>query len=81
LSIRIRTHIEQEEAGVLAPLAARMTDEELVDLGGLLESGRAKAPTRPHRYVAGAGLGARLSRLVAGPLDKTRDAPPGRRIG
>jgi hemerythrin superfamily protein len=81
LIIDVRTHIEQEEAGVLPALAARMTHEELVDLGYLLESSRGKAPTRPHRHLAGAGVGARLSRLMAAPIDKTRDKLSGRTSG
>ncbi len=69
----IRSHIEMEEDRVLPALRAHLTREELVDLGGLLESARTKAPTRPHRHVAGSGPGARLSRRVVGPLDRTRD--------
>ncbi len=79
LVVTVRTHIEEEEAGVLPALAARMTHEELVDLGRLLESARAKAPTRPHRHAVATGVGARLSRVLVGPLDKTRDALSGRR--
>jgi hypothetical protein len=81
LIVDVRTHMEQEEAAVLPALAARMTHEELVDLGRLLESGRIKAPTRPHPHVAGAGAGARLSQLVAKPIDKARDAVAERRTG
>jgi hypothetical protein len=81
LIVDARTHMEQEEAAVLPALAARMTREELVDLGGLLASARVKAPTRPHPHVVGAGAGARLTQLVAKPIDKARDALAGRRAG
>lgn len=74
LVLAVRTHIEAEEAGLLPALAARMTPEELVDLGGELESARRKAPTRPHRHTVATGAGARFSRVLVGPMDKTRDA-------
>jgi hemerythrin superfamily protein len=79
LAATVRTHIEEEETGVLPALAARMTPEELVDLGRLLDAARAKAPTRPHRHAVATGVGARLSSRVVAPLDKTRDALSGRR--
>jgi hemerythrin superfamily protein len=74
LTLTVRTHIEQEEGGVLPALAARMTAEELIDLGVRLDSAWAKAPTRPHRHAVAVGTGARISSLVAGPLDKARDS-------
>lgn len=70
----LRAHIEEEEAAVLPALAARMTHEELVDLGERLETASAKAPTRPHPHAAGAGAGARLSSLLVRPVDRARDA-------
>lgn len=79
LVVDVRTHIEQEEAAILPALVARMTHEELVDLGDLLETARTKAPTRPHPHVAGSGTGAKLTRLAAKPIDKARDALTGRR--
>jgi hemerythrin superfamily protein len=79
LVITVRTHIEGEEAGVLPALAARLTHEELVDLGLQMDTARAKAPTRPHRHTVATGAGARLSRVVVGPMDKTRDALSKRR--
>jgi hemerythrin superfamily protein len=79
LVITVRTHIEAEEAGVLPALAARMTREELIDLGLQLEVARAKAPTRPHRHSVATGVGARVSRVVVGPMDRTRDALSKRR--
>lgn len=79
LIISTRTHIAEEEASVLPPLAARMTREELVDLGDRLERASKKAPTRPHPHMAGAGAGGRLSSLLTRPIDKARDALAGRR--
>jgi Hemerythrin HHE cation binding domain len=74
-----RTLIEHEEAGVLPALAARMTHEELVDLGAMLESARTKAPSRPHRHAVATGAGARMSRWFVAPVDRARDALQGRR--
>lgn len=69
-----RSHMEWEEDTVLACLSERLTGEELTVLGCQLASARQHAPTRPHPHIAGVGAGARLSRRLAGPLDKTRDA-------
>lgn len=75
----VRAHMQEEESQLLPELAARMTPEELIDLGSLLQRARGKAPTRPHPHIAGAGIGARVSRLVAGPVDGVRDVVSGRR--
>lgn len=48
LVVDTRTHMEQEERTVLSALAARLTDEELVELGSKLTAAQAKAPSRPH---------------------------------
>jgi hemerythrin superfamily protein len=74
----VRTHIAEEEGMLLPSMRSRMTEEERRSLGRALESGKGRAPTRPHSHIAGAGLGARMARLVAAPLDKTRDAISGR---
>jgi hypothetical protein len=52
LTVNIRNHIEQEEAAILPALPARMTHEELVDLGERLETATVKAPTRPHPHIS-----------------------------
>lgn len=74
----VRTHVAEEEGTVFASMRARMTVEERAALGRSLELGKRKAPTHPHSHIAGTGLGARLSRMVAAPLDKTRDKLSGR---
>ncbi len=75
----IRTHVAEEEGSVFPALRARLSPQELAELGSRLETARRRAPTRPHPHVAGAGLGARLSRMVAGPLDRARDTVTRRR--
>lgn len=75
----VRTHVAEEETEILPALRLHLADEELRMLGARLAAARHGAPTRPHAHAAGAGFGARVSRLVAGPLDRTRDALAGRR--
>jgi hemerythrin superfamily protein len=75
----VRAHIAEEEGTAFPALRVRMADAELAELGRTLVEAKSKAPTRPHSHVTGAGLGARLSRAFAAPLDKTRDALAGRR--
>lgn len=75
----VRTHVAEEEGSVLPALRAHLSQPELVRLAADLQAARAKAPTRPHPHAAGAGFGARVSRLIAAPLDKSRDALAGRR--
>ena len=79
LPILVRTHVAEEESGILPALRAHLAPEEVLMLGRQLSDARRHAPTRPHAHVAGAGLGARMARVVAGPLDRTRDAISGRR--
>lgn len=75
---QVRGHFEEERVA-LELLRDRLAAEELVALGRTLQAAKAKAPTRPHTHLAGAGAGARLSRMVAAPLDRARDALTGRR--
>jgi hemerythrin superfamily protein len=79
LTRRVGAHMDREESAVLPALAAHMSDEELIDLGDTLASARAKAPTRAHPKLAGAGPAARWSRRIIGPVDGVRDAVSRRR--
>lgn len=74
----LRTHVAEEEGSLFPALRAHLSGQELVELAGQLCSARRSAPTRPHPHVAGAGLSARMARLVAGPLDRARDSLAGR---
>jgi hemerythrin-like domain-containing protein len=75
----IRTHIVEEEGAVLPAARAHLTMEERAELGAAMAAARKSAPSRPHSHVGGAGFGARLSRLVVGPVDRARDAVSRRR--
>lgn len=75
----VRTHVAEEEGSILPALRAHLSEPELARLAADLRAARPKAPTRPHPHTAGAGFGARVSRLIAAPLDKSRDALAGRR--
>ena len=79
LPVLVRTHVAEEESNIIPALRVHLAPEEIAMLGRQLSDARRHAPTRPHAHTAGAGLGARMSRLVAGPLDRTRDAIAGRR--
>jgi hemerythrin superfamily protein len=79
LILLVRTHIAEEEGVLFPSMRARMAEAEPAELPETLREARSKAPTRPHSHVGGAGLGARLSRIVPAPLDKARDALTGRR--
>lgn len=69
----VRFHIADEESALVV-VQTRMAPEELVALGRALDSAKARAPTRPHAHIAGAGPGARLSWKLLTPLDRIRDA-------
>ncbi len=78
LSPLVRKHFAEEEGDLFPALRARMSAEGLAELGEKMAAARAKAPTRPHRWLGGTGAGTRLSRLVSRPVDRARDALSGR---
>lgn len=73
-----RSHMAEEEGSLFPALRSHLSAQELAELAGQLNSARRSAPTRPHPHVAGAGVSARMARLVAGPLDRARDTLAGR---
>lgn len=74
----VRTHFAEEEGTLFPAMRVRMTLDERLTLGRALADGKHRAPTRPHSHIAGAGFGAKVSRLVAAPVDRTRDVLAGR---
>lgn len=74
----VRAHVAEEEGQIFPALRAHLGPQELVELGESLRAAQAGSPTRPHPHAGGAGVGARLARVVAGPLDRARDALAGR---
>lgn len=74
----IRHHIEEEEGTTFAHMRQKLDQEELVKLGGRVESFKKVAPTRPHPSVPNEAL----PRMAAGPaaslFDRMRDLATGR---
>merc|ERR1712108_97097 len=67
-------HIQHEE-GTLLPLLRQYIDpNELVELGGKMESNRPLMPTHPHPNMPKAGVKGMVAGLAAAPLDRAYDA-------
>jgi hemerythrin superfamily protein len=78
LMSEIRQHVTEEEGEMFPRMREVMTQEELVDLGGRVESIKMMAPTRPHPSVPN-DPGKRLAAgSVAGLFDRLRDLASGR---
>jgi hemerythrin superfamily protein len=74
----IREHVAEEEGEMFPRMRELMTHDELVDLGGRVESIKKMAPTRPHPSVPN-DPGKRLAvGPVAGLFDRLRDMASGR---
>jgi hemerythrin superfamily protein len=77
----IRTHVAEEEGEMFPRMRELMTRDELVELGGRVESIKKMAPTRPHPSVPN-DPGKRLAvGPVAGLFDRLRDMATGRGTG
>jgi hemerythrin superfamily protein len=78
LMAEIRAHVAEEEGEMFPHMREVMSREELVKLGGQVESIKAMAPTRPHPSVPNEPG----PRLAAGPaaglFDRLRDLASGR---
>lgn len=70
----VREHVAQEEGELFPELRDRLAPEELVRLGQALDSGRAKAPTRPHPHTPRFSIGTKLAAATLRPIDRARDA-------
>ncbi|MFL6095831.1 MAG: hypothetical protein ACJ71Y_10325 [Blastococcus sp.] len=74
----IRHHVEDEEGVIFTQLRASFSHDELVDMGGLVETVKKLAPTRAHPMTPNEA-GVRLAvGPVASPLDHLRDTVSGR---
>jgi len=77
----IRTHVAEEEGEMFPRMRELMTRDELVELGGRVESIKKMAPTRPHPSVPN-DPGKRLAvGPIAGLFDRLRDMATGRGTG
>jgi hemerythrin superfamily protein len=74
----IRHHVAEEEGVMFTQLRASFSHDELVDMGGLVETVKKLAPTRAHPMTPNEA-GVRLAvGPVAGLLEHLRDAVSGR---
>ena len=67
-----RRHIAREKE-MIPVMESRLAPEELAELGRRITVGWVKAPTRSHAHIASVGLGARLSRWLTRPVDRSLD--------
>jgi hypothetical protein len=69
----VRTHVHEEESQIFPALQAAMSPAELDNLGEVLATAKAVAPTRPHPLAPSGGLGTMVAGALSAPLDKVRD--------
>ncbi len=67
-------HIQHEEGKLLPLLRQYIDPNELVELGGKMESNRPLMPTHPHPNMPKEGVKGMVAGLAAAPLDRAYDA-------
>merc|ERR1712000_18542 len=67
-------HIQHEEGKLLPLLRQYIDPNELVELGGKMESNRPLMPTHPHPNMPKGGVKGMVAGLAAAPLDRAYDA-------
>ncbi len=77
----LRHHIEDEERDQFPQLRAHLSNDDLVKLGGKLETAKKLAPTRPHPAAPNAALFHKLAGPGVGLVDRLRDKLTGRTTG
>ena len=74
----VRHHVEEEENEMFPNFQSAVSADRLEELGGLMERGKASAPTRPHPHAPSTPPGNLVVGPVAGAIDRARDAVSGR---
>jgi hemerythrin superfamily protein len=74
----IRDHIQDEEGRSFPDLRARLSEQDLQQLGEKLASAKKVAPTRPHPAAPDTPPLNKVMNPVAGIVDRARDAVTGR---
>ena len=73
LIANVRQHVQEEEAGILPQLRAKLSDQELELFGTLMGQAKGLMPTHPHPEIPGYAT----TQLLAGPwasiADRMRD--------
>ncbi|MDP9417757.1 MAG: hemerythrin domain-containing protein [Actinomycetota bacterium] len=77
----LRHHVEDEEREQFPQLRAHLSPDDLVKLGGKLETAKKVAPTRPHPAAPNAALFHKLAGPGVGLVDRLRDKLTGRTTG
>jgi hemerythrin-like domain-containing protein len=74
----IRHHVEHEESRMFAELRSRLSQDQLVELAGKVETVKKIAPTRAHPMTPNDATVRTVAGPVASLLDHLRDAVSGR---
>jgi hemerythrin superfamily protein len=70
----VRHHVEEEETEMFPQVRAALGRKRLGEIGDLMEQAKKTAPTRPHPRASDTPPANLVSGLVAGAVDKARDA-------
>jgi iron-sulfur cluster repair protein YtfE (RIC family) len=81
MEAQLRHHMADEEADQFPRLRAHIPAEELVELGGKVETAKKLAPTRPHPHAPHSELFHKSVGAGVGMVDRLRDKLTGRQTG
>jgi hemerythrin superfamily protein len=81
LEATLRDHIDDEESDQFPQLRARVPHDELVEMGGKVETAKKVAPTRPHPSAPNNAVFHKLVGPGVGLVDRVRDKLTGRETG
>jgi hemerythrin superfamily protein len=81
MEAQLRHHMADEEADQFPRLRAHIPAEELVELGGKVETAKRLAPTRPHPHAPHSELFHKSVGAGVGMVDRLRDKLTGRQTG
>ncbi|NHC47172.1 hemerythrin domain-containing protein [Motilibacter aurantiacus] len=80
LETTLRDHVQDEEADQFPQLRAHIPPQQLVELGGKVETAKKLAPTRPHPAAPNAELFHKLVGPGVGLVDRLKDKLTGRNV-
>lgn len=72
--VRVQEHVREEEGTLFPLLRANCSEEQLMNLGEMLDKAEKIAPTHPHPHTPDSKLGATVAGAAASMVDKVRDA-------
>lgn len=81
LETTLRDHIDDEESDQFPQLRARIPHDELVKMGGKVETAKKIAPTRPHPMAPNNQVFHKMVGPGVGLVDRLRDKLTGRETG